>query len=666
MSQRNLQTWTVTACLVGTLSVSAWAQNTPDLQAAGPAPANTVWLDTLNLSNANQGYGTAASGAGKTVDGHPITLNGKVYPHGFGTHAVASVGIQLNGQATHFDAVVGVDDETGSKGSVGFSVVVDGKIVDSTQTLHGGDTPIPISVDLTGAKILVLRVSDGGDGIDYDHADWAGALITLAPNASSQPQTIVLPSPGDGPPRIVFPAFDPAPAIHGARVVGSTPGYPFLYHVGATGAEPLKYSAKGLPDGLTLNAVTGNITGALKSAGTFKLQVTVTGPNGKATRDLTIVGGTHKLALTPPMGWNSWNCWGGSVTEAEVRDSADEMISAGLAEHGYTFVNIDDTWEADRDAQGNITSNKKFPNMNALTDYIHAKGLHAGLYSSPGPKTCAGYPASYQHEQQDANTYAQWGFDYLKYDWCSYGSIAAGDNSLPAFKKPYIVMRTALDNAPRDITYSLCQYGMGDVWNWGASVGGNVWRTTGDIVDQWNSMRDRFENEANHPEAAGPGHWNDPDMLVLGVVGWGNPHPTRLTPNEQITHMSMWCMVAAPLLIGCDMTKLDKLTLAILTNDEVIDINQDPLGVAARKIKSDPEGREVWSRPLFDGTQAVALVDTGDDPQTITVNWSDLGIKGAQPVRDLWLHKNLGNLTDGYRVLVPAHATVLLKVGKPK
>ena len=193
MSQRNLQTWTVTACLVGTLSVSAWAQNTPDLQAAGPAPANTVWLDTLNLSNANQGYGTAASGAGKTVDGHPITLSGKVYPHGFGTHAVASVGIQLNGQATHFDAVVGVDDETGSKGSVGFSVVVDGKIVDSTQTLHGGDTPIPISVDLTGAKILVLRVSDGGDGIDYDHADWAGALITLAPNASSQPQTIVLP-----------------------------------------------------------------------------------------------------------------------------------------------------------------------------------------------------------------------------------------------------------------------------------------------------------------------------------------------------------------------------------------------------------------------------------------------------------------------------------------
>jgi alpha-galactosidase len=463
---KNLQTLAVGVCLIGVAQGALWADNRPDLRATGPAPPSSVWLDSLDLSCASQGCGEP--GAGMSVDGHPITLGGKVYKHGFGTHAVSAIEVKLHGLARRFDAVVGVDDETGGKGSVGFTVTVDGKVVAATGTLRGGNTPMQISANLAGAKVLVLRVHDGGDGIYFEHADWAGALITLEPGAVARLQTARVPSPADGPPRIVYLSPSLIPAIHGARVVGGTPGYPFLYHLAVTGKAPLRFSVSGLPAGLRFNSGTRNITGALKHAGTYAVLVTAIGPAGSTVRGLTIIGGIHKLAQTPPMGWNSWNCWGGNVTEAEVKASADAMVSAGFANHGYTFVNIDDAWEGNRDAHGDITSNTKFPNMNALTDYIHSKGLHAGLYSSPGPKTCGGYPASYQHEGQDAATYADWGFDYLKYDWCSYGDIAGADHSIEAYQKPYRVMRAALDKAPRDIVYSLCQYGMGDVWNWGA------------------------------------------------------------------------------------------------------------------------------------------------------------------------------------------------------
>ena len=227
--------------------------------------------------------------------------------------------------------------------------------------------------------------------------------------------------------------------------------------------------------------------------------------------------------------------------------------------------------------QGVIQTNEKFPDMKALADYVHSKGLKLGIYSSPGPKTCAGFAASYQNEEQDASTYASWGIDYLKYDWCSYGGIAK-DGSLAELQKPYRVMRDALDECGRDIVYSFCQYGMGDVWKWGAEVGGNCWRTTGDINDSWGSMSGIGFGQDGHEKYASPGHWNDPDMLVVGKVGWGpNLHPTGLTPNEQMTHISLWCLLSSPLLIGCDLSDMDQFTLDLLTNDEVLDVNQDPL-----------------------------------------------------------------------------------------
>lgn len=335
------------------------------------------------------------------------------------------------------------------------------------------------------------------------------------------------------------------------------------------------------------------------------------------------------------------------------------MVSSGLAAHGYQYINIDDTWEAGRDANGNIQTNTKFPDMKALSDYVHQQGLKLGIYSSPGPKTCGGFEGSFKHEQQDAVMYASWGIDYLKYDWCS---CTDGDK-----KAPYQLMRTCLDQSGRDIVYSLCQYGMEKVWEWGTAVGGNCWRTTGDITDTWTSMSNIGFGQNGLDKFAGPGHWNDPDMLVVGMVGWGRPHPSRLTKHEQLTHITLWSLISAPMLIGCDMTKLDDFTRDLLCNDEVIEVNQDPLGKPAHRIRKDGTG-EIWARPLWDGTQAVGLFNRGEEPMKITVNWDDdLGLHADRvPVRCLWRRQQLGEFAGSFTATVQPHSAVLLKVGKPK
>ena len=342
------------------------------------------------------------------------------------------------------------------------------------------------------------------------------------------------------------------------------------------------------------------------------------------------------------------------------------MVKSGLAAHGYQYINIDDTWEAGRSASGEIQTNQKFGDMRALSDYVHSKGLKLGIYSSPGPKTCGGYEGSYGHELQDADTYARWGIDYLKYDWCSYGGIAGGDNSLEALQKPYRVMSAALDSSRRDIVFSLCQYGMGRVWEWGAEVGGNCWRTTGDINDSWGSLQGIGFNQDGHERHAGPGHWNDPDMLVVGRLGWGpNIHSTHLKPNEQLTHITLWCLLSAPLLTGCDLSQLDPWTVSLLTNDEVLDVNQDPLGRPAGR-RSQQGLLEVWARPLWDGTTAVGLFNRGPEQATVTAKWSDLGLKGRLPVRDLWRQKDLGSFDASFAAVVPAHGAVLVRIGQAK
>ena len=635
----------IVGCLLGVLACCSMT-----------AKADEVWLESLDLSKIEQGWGEPH--AAKSVDGNPLRVGGEVFAHGVGGHADFEWLIDLKGSAETFLAEVGVDDEVEGRGTVEFEVWVDGKQVAKSGPVRGGDKARLLTADLKGAKQLMLIASGGSDGINFDHANWLNAQIVVKPGGA-KPESTEPPLP---PPPVLAKGVSPKPALHGPRIVGTTPGRPLLFLIPATGQKPLTYAAEGLPQGLSLDPAKGIITGSLAEEGEFSVELHVENSLGHAKRKLTIVGGKHKLALTPPMGWNSWNCWAGAVSDEKVRAAADAMVESGLAAHGYQFINIDDCWQGGRDANGEILTNERFPDMKALADYVHSKGLKLGTYSSPGPKTCAGYEGSYEHELQDAKTWAKWGIDYVKHDWCSYGRIAPHPDR-EALMKPYFVMRDALDQCDRDIVYSLCQYGMGNVSEWGAKVGGNLWRTTGDINDSWNSMAGIGFNQNDVTPYAAPGHWNDPDMLVVGKVGWGpNLHPSKLRPHEQVTHISLWCLQAAPLLIGCDMTELDEFTLALLTNTEVIDVDQDPLGQAARRIQQDGP-LEVWAKPLFDGTQAVGLFNRGREAATVRIDWKTLNLEGEQSVRDLWQRKDLGGFEGGFEALVQPHGTVLIKVG---
>jgi hypothetical protein len=467
-------------------------------------------------------------------------------------------------------------------------------------------------------------------------------------------------------PYILTPLPAATPRINGAKVAGVRPSSPFLYKIAATGQTPLHYEAKNLPDGLRLDANTGVISGSLQSAGDYVVRLTVSNSLGNDARDFTIKVG-NLLALTPPMGWNSWNCWGLSVSAEKVKSSAQALIDKGLINHGWAYMNIDDGWEKpQRAADGTIVTNDKFPDMKSLGDWLHSKGLKFGIYSSPGTLTCGGYTASYQHEMQDATSYASWGIDYLKYDWCSYGDVykKEGDTSLAAYMKPYQVMQKALLAQPRDIHYSLCQYGMHDVWKWGAQVNGNTWRTTGDITDTWESLSSIGFSQTVQYQYTQPGRWNDPDMLIVGQVGWGdNLHPTRLTPDEQYTHISLWCLLSAPLLIGCDISKMDDFTVNLLSNDEVLAVDQDVLGMQAHQaIKKD--GYQVWVKQLEDGSKAVGIFNLDDKYQTVTFNWQDAGLESNQSVRDIWRQKDLGSFAKTFTTKIPPHGVVLIKVTK--
>ncbi|HVU25723.1 MAG TPA: glycoside hydrolase family 27 protein [Opitutus sp.] len=358
------------------------------------------------------------------------------------------------------------------------------------------------------------------------------------------------------------------------------------------------------------------------------------------------------LAPTPPMGWNSWNHFAERVDDRVVRETADAMVMSGMAAAGYTYVVIDDTWEGERDAAGNLQSNAKFPDMKALADYVHAKGLKLGIYSSPGPRTCGGYIGSYGHEEQDAKTFAAWGVDYLKYDWCSAARLYG--YSKENLRAGYLPMGRALEECGRPIVYSLCEYGAGEVWEWGPQVAGNLWRTTGDIQDNWKSMAEIGFDQGAHAPYAGPGHWNDPDMLEVGNGG--------MTPVEYRTHFSLWCLLAAPLMAGNDLRTMDTATVEILTNREVIAVDQDALGRQGTRIAAR-DGIEVWAKPLEDGGLAVGIFNRNEADASGGVTWHELGLAAApKAVRDLWARADVKAGDDGYAATVPAHGVAMLRL----
>ena len=357
-----------------------------------------------------------------------------------------------------------------------------------------------------------------------------------------------------------------------------------------------------------------------------------------------------ELARTPPMGWNSWNHFRLDIDDAIIRAQANALATSGLKAAGYEYVVIDGGWEGFHDTNGVFHSNRKtFPDMKALCDYVHGLGLKVGIHTSPGPTTCAGHEASYGHEKQDAETFARWGIDFVKYDWCSGDAVYKPDEMRGAYKK----FSDDLKATGRPMLYSLCQYGMQNVWQWGASVGGQMWRTTGDIADNYNSMILHGLSQNGLEKYAGPGHWNDPDMLEIGNG--------KMNDDEYRTQMTLWCLLAAPLFAGNDLTKMNPATLELLTNPEAIAVDQDAAGVQGRCAW--PEGPvQIWTKPLADGGTAVGLFNLDAHPMSITANFQSLGLPATVVARDLWRRKNLGTLKENYTVSVPRHGAVFLKI----
>jgi alpha-galactosidase len=645
------------------------------------APAQRIMrVEDMNIRMMQQGWGRPTKN--KSVGGNELSVGGKTYRHGIGTHAESIFRINLKKSARRFTAKVGLDDEATKVGAVIFELVVDGKLKARTPVMRLGEPAREISVNLRGARELTLLVEPGVAGNNYDHADWLDPIITLAPGAKARPVALP-PYPGANDyPQIA--SGDPdTPEFHGPRIFGATPGHDFLFKVPYTGKAPVIISAQGLPAGLTMDNA-GLMTGQINTAGEYKVRLTASNAHGKAHRTLRLVAGTHKLAMTPAMGWNSWNAYGMANDAQRTRAAADAMVKSGLASKGFMYINIDDGWQNGRSADGEIKTTDKFGDMKAIADYVHSRGLRFGVYSSPGPKTCGGHTGSFGHEVQDANTYARWGVDYLKYDWCSYNGEVPKHPDLEQFIKPYREMGEALRKSGRDIFFSLCQYGMGHVWTWAGKspVWGNSARISGDINDSWGSMiSNGFNSDGMLFPFAGPGYWNDPDMLV---VGWGyfedGPlHWTHLTPHEQLTHITLWCMLSAPLLLGCDLEKLlepgkpNKFTLDLMTNTEVLAVNQDELGMQAQRV--DRQGSlEVWARPLWDGTAAVAIFNLGAIPGRANIPAWDMvnpvlrpgtrPLHGAQAVRDLWKRKDLGSKAT-FSARIPPHSAIMLKVGTP-
>jgi alpha-galactosidase len=473
---------------------------------------------------------------------------------------------------------------------------------------------------------------------------------------------------------ILTPKAGPVPRINGARVIGVRPGHPFLFRIPTTGQRPIRFSARGLPASLRLNETSGIMSGVAPARGTYDIVLRAGNHAGHCSQQLKIVSG-DTLSLTPPMGWNHWYAHYDRVTDELMRQAADVLISSGMADAGYAYVNIDDCWmnapnDHDplrvgplRNAQGDIIPNRYFPDMKALADYIHAKGLKAGIYTSPGPLTCGGFCGSYQHERQDARRFADWGFDFLKYDWCSYDGVVKGDHSLESLKKPYQLMGGLLREQSRDIVFNLCQYGMGNVWEWGPETGGQCWRTAGDLGMELRNIFPVALRNAELRAYSRPGCWNDPDYLQIGYIGDGRGATTKcpLTPNEQYAFMSLWCLMAAPLFYSGDMGRLDEFTLNVLCNPELIEVDQDPLGQCARVVPLK-NGCFVMSKALEDGGQAVGLFNQGELKTTVTARWSDLGIHGRKMVRDLWREKNLGRFEGEISAEVGRHGVALVKI----
>lgn len=659
----------VAARLLGLLAFAASILALP----RGANAAESVWVSSLDLSRITQGWGTAR--ADVSVEGHPISIGGQKFVHGVGTHAASIFRIDLKKGAQRFLASVGVDDEANDKrSSIEFQVLGDEKLLWKSGVMRGGAAAIPIDLDVINVGVLTLVVTDAGDGNAADHADWGDARLEFTGERPVAFEGFTYPA------VILTPKSGPHPRINGPSIFGVRPGSPFLYTVPATGKRPMKFSADGLPQGLRLDAANGRITGVLTQEGEHTVTLRATNTLGSAKKRFRIIVG-EEIALTPPMGWNSYNAWGTDVDDQKVLRSARALVKYGLDQHGWTYLNIDDGWQGHRGGPLNALQPdlKRFPDIKEMCDEIHGMGLKVGIYQTPwvssygrrvggssenpdgawdaatmtqGPFNSKVLPfaiGKYHFTVNDAKQWAAWGVDYLKYDWAP--------NEVPETKEMYDALRAS----QRDIVLSLSNDTTNTLFDQITEVSkyANCWRIGGDIADNWESIREHgFEGDKWAPFAR-PGHWNDPDMFEIGANGGG--HPKRLTPDEQYTHVSQWCLLAAPLLLGCDLEHLDDFTVGLLSNDEVLEVNQDSLGHQATRVASSGDW-SVYAKTMEDGSRAVGLFNNGLLSAPVSVDWSSLGITGKQQVRDLWRQKNLGVFDGKFQSPVASHGVLLLRL----
>lgn len=641
-----------------------------------------VWLDEVNLPGFNEAIPSAQ--AKMSTSGDSIQLMGKRFQHGVGVQSTSILYFLMEGKAKQFTATIGVDDKSAKELAVEFFVIGDKKILYQSGAMKLGDAPKQVSVSLEGIQRLGLLVLPKEE-MQRSHTNWANAQFVMQGN--NLPKNI----PNSDEKYILTPPVAKAPRINSPKVFGARPGNPFLFTVVATGEAPIQYSVSNLPKGLSIDSKTGIITGVLSSKATYAVTMKASNKYGKAEKPLLIkIGDT--ISLTPPIGWNGWNSWAREIDKEKVVASAKAMVSMGLSSHGWTYINIDDAWQGQRGGKYHaLQANEKFPDFKKMIDEIHGMGLKLGVYSTPWISSYAGYPGGssnfengaypdsirtnkrayrytgkYRFEKEDAKQMAEWGVDYLKYDWRI--DVQAAE-----------AMSKAIRSSGRDIIYSLSNSApFANVTDWVRLA--EAWRTGPDIRDSWQSLYVSAFTLDKWGPYGGPGHWNDPDMMILGNVTTGAKlHPTRLTADEQYSHVSLFSLLAAPLLIGCPIEQLDAFTLNLLTNDEVIEIDQDPLGKSARLVLEENDV-QVWLKPLEDGAYALGMFNIngfrktpqsyfrwGDEqPKQFELNLNKIGLKGKWLVRDVWKQKNLGSYQASIQNSIRHHGVVLLKLTPTK
>ncbi len=641
-----------------------------------------VWLDDLLIQTYSEGIRPVA--VRKNYSGDTLRINGKKFDRGLGAQSPCVLAFLLNGQARRFSALIGADDLGNKEIPLTFYVLGDGKVLFESAAMKIGDEPVKVDLSLVGIRQLGLLVTDKVGGINNKrtYCNWINAQIEMI--GDNMPEHVI----NGGEKYILTPKISAKPKINSASLFGATPGNPFLYTIAATGQKPISFSVTNLPKGLILDAKTGIITGSISERGTYKTTLKAKNKLGASTKELTIkIGDT--IALTPPIGWNGWNSWEAGIDREKVIASAEAMVKTGLKDHGWTYINIDDAWQGKRSGPHDaLQPNEKFPDIKGMFDYIHSLGLKVGVYSTPYISSYAGYVgassdfekggethesiivnrrsfnriAKYRFEEADAIQMAEWGVDFLKYDW------RIDVNSSERMQK-------ALKQSGRDIVFSLSNNAPFEKVNdWVRTS--NMYRTGPDIKDSWTSLYLTSFMLDKWSPYTGRGHWADPDMMIVGKVSIGPVlHDTRLTPDEQYSHVSMFSLLAAPLLIGCPIEQLDAFTLNLLSNDEVIEINQDPLGKAARLIGNE-NGIEIWQKPMEDGSYAIGLFNTADfgktpqsyfhwgneEPKVFTLDFNKIGLKGEFRFRDVWRQKDMDTFAQSFKTKIPHHGVVLLRV----